>query len=94
MPNRTTSPGTLVARHAETQVRAALDDTRIVAIVGPRQSGKTTRARRIAGDDGRPFITLDDEQFRRFAEDDPAGFVRSQPVAVIDRRAPGSSRCP
>ena len=90
MPNRTTSPGTLVARHAETQVRAALDDTRIVAIVGPRQSGKTTLARRIAGDDGRPFITLDDEQFRRFAEDDPAGFVRSQPVAVIDeiQRAP------
>ena len=90
MPNRTASPGTLVARHAETQVRAALDDTRIVAIVGPRQSGKTTLARRIAGDDGRPFITLDDEQFRRFAEDDPAGFVRSQPVAVIDeiQRAP------
>ena len=90
MPNRTTSPGTLVARHAETQVRAALDDTRIVAIVGPRQSGKTTLARRVAGDDGRPFITLDDEQFRRFAEDDPAGFVRSQPVAVIDeiQRAP------
>ena len=84
MPNRTTSPGTLVARHAETQVRAALDDTRIVAIVGPRQSsGKTTLAGRIAGDDGRPFITLDDEQFRRFAEDDPAGFVHSQPVAVI-----------
>ena len=90
MPNWTTSPGTLFARHAETQVRAALDDTRIVAIVGPRQSGKTTLARRIAGDDGRPFITLDDEQFRRFAEDDPAGFVRNQPVAVIDeiQRAP------
>ena len=90
MPNRTTNPGTLLARHAETQVREALDDTRIVAIVGPRQSGKTTLARRIAGDDGRPFITLDDEQFRRFAEDDPAGFVRSQPVAVIDeiQRAP------
>ena len=71
-------------------MREALADTRIVAIVGPRQSGKTTLARRIAGDDGRPFITLDDEQFRRFAEDDPAGFVRSQPVAVIDeiQRAP------
>ena len=90
MPNRTTSSGTLVTRHAETQVREALDDTRIVAIVGPRQSGKTTLARRIAGDDGRPFITLDDEQFRRFAEDDPAGFVRSQPDAAIDeiQRAP------
>ena len=78
-------------RHSETRVRDALTDTRIVAIVGPRQSGKTTLARRIASDDGRPFITLDDEQHRRFAEDDPIGFVRSNPVAVIDeiQRAPG-----
>ncbi|MDD9981617.1 MAG: ATP-binding protein [Gammaproteobacteria bacterium] len=90
MPSRTTSPGTFFARHAETPIRAALNDTRIVAIVGPRQSGKTTLARRIADDDGRPFVTLDDEQFRRFAEDDPAGFVRSQPIAAIDeiQRAP------
>ena len=90
MSNWKTNPGTFVARHAEALVRGALDDTRIVAIVGPRQSGKTTLARRIAGDDERPYITLDDEQFRRFAESDPAGFVRSQPVAVIDeiQRAP------
>ena len=69
----------------------ALTDTRIVAIVGPRQSGKTTLARRIATDDGRPFMTLDDDQFRRFAEDDPAGFMRGLPTAVIDeiQRAPG-----
>ena len=56
-----------------------------------RQGKRSVHGRfRIAGDDGRPFITLDDEQFRRFAEDDPAGFVRSQPVAVIDeiQRAP------
>ena len=80
-----------MARHAETRVRVALTDTRIVAIVGPRQSGKTTLARRIATDDGRPFMTLDDDQFRRFAEDDPAGFMRGLPTAVIDeiQRAPG-----
>ena len=86
----TTSPGTFVTRHVETQVRGAMGDTRIVAIVGPRQSGKTTLARRIAGDDGRPFITLDDEQFRDFAASDPTGFVRSHPVAAIDeiQRAP------
>ncbi len=80
-----------MARHAETLVRVALTDTRIVAIVGPRQSGKTTLARRIATDDGRPFMTLDDDQFRRFAEDDPAGFMRGLPTAVIDeiQRAPG-----
>jgi predicted AAA+ superfamily ATPase len=90
MPDRTIRRGEFVARHAERPVRAALADTRIVAIVGPRQSGKTTLARRIAAADGRPFITLDDDQFRRFARNDPAGFMRAQPAAVIDeiQRAP------
>ena len=92
MPNRTTSFAKYVPRHAEAQVHTALTDTRIVAIVGPRQSGKTTLARRIAHED-RPFITLDDDQFRRFAENDPAGFMRGQQAAVIDeiQRAPASS---
>jgi len=90
MPNRTTSFEALVTRHAETPVRTALADTRIVAIVGPRQSGKTTLARRIAADDDRPFITLDDEQSRQFAQDDPIGFTRGLRTAVIDeiQRAP------
>jgi len=46
------SSGTFMAGHAEAQVHTALTDTRIVAIVGSRQSGKTTFARRIADDDG------------------------------------------
>mgnify|MGYP001556565343 CR=1 FL=1 len=79
------------ARHAELRVLAALDDTRIVALVGPRQSGKTTLARKIAADRKMSFITLDDEQFRQFANDDPGGFMRGLDHAVIDevQRAPG-----
>ena len=90
MPNGTDNPGTFVARHAEAPIRTALTDTRIVAIVGPRQSGKTTLARRIAAADGRPFVTMDDDQSRRFARDDPAGFTRGLRTAVIDeiQRAP------
>ena len=90
MPSRTLPAETFVARHAEAPVRLALTDTRIVAIVGPRQSGKTTLARRIADDDGRAFVSLDDDQFRRFAQDDPAGFVRGLRSAAIDeiQRAP------
>ena len=90
MPNWTLSSGTFVARHAEAPVRLALTDTRIVAIVGPRQSGKTTLARRIADGEGRAFVSLDDAQSRRFAQDDPAGFVRGLRSAAIDeiQRAP------
>lgn len=91
MPNWTTSPNEYLPRHAEARVGTALRDTRIVALVGPRQSGKTTLARRFADDESRPFITLDDEQFRRFAQDDPIGFMRGRRGAVIDeiQRAPG-----
>ena len=90
MPNRTLPAEAFVARHAEARVRLALTDTRIVAIVGPRQSGKTTLARRIANDEGRAFVSLDDDQSRRFAQDDPAGFVRGLRNVVIDeiQRAP------
>ena len=90
MPNPTINLNAYVARHAERQIRASLADTRIVAIIGPRQSGKTTLARRIAKDDSRPFITLDDDQHRRFAEDDPAGFMRGHQTLIIDeiQRAP------
>lgn len=90
MPNWTVPAETFVRRHAEASVRLALSDTRVVAIVGPRQSGKTTLARRIADDDGRAFVSLDDDQFRRFAREDPAGLVRSLQSAVIDeiQRAP------
>jgi uncharacterized protein len=81
----------MIKRHAEARVLDALRDTRIVALVGPRQSGKTTLARKIAADRRMDFITLDDEQFRQFAIDDPAGFMRGIDRAVIDevQRAPG-----
>ena len=84
MPKPGGKPGNFVARHVEDPIRTALGDTRIVALVGPRQSGKTTLVRRIAVRSGRPFVTLDDDQARRFAQDDPAGFMRTRQTAVID----------
>ena len=61
----------MLKRHAETPVRTALGDTRIVALVGPRQSGKTTLARKLAAEEGMVFVTLDDIQHRQFATSDP-----------------------
>ena len=72
-------------RHAERQVRVALADTRVVAVVGPRQSGKTTLVRRIAAADGRTFVSLDDKNARQFAASDISGFMRRQgEMAAID----------
>lgn len=83
-----------IARHAEARVRDAMADTRIVALVGPRQSGKTTLARRIAADRSLAFVTLDAEKFHQFANDDPSGFIRGLDRVVIDeiQRAPGLRR--
>ncbi|MCY4325493.1 MAG: ATP-binding protein [Betaproteobacteria bacterium] len=65
-------------------LQTALDESRIVAIVGPRQSGKTTLARVISEGTSRSFVSLDDRHQRQFAADDQVGFMREQRFAVID----------
>ncbi len=78
-----------VPRHVQRKIATALQDTRVVLLVGPRQAGKTTLSRLYANDD-RPYITLDDPATLMAARSDPAGFVRGLKQAVIDevQRAP------
>lgn len=78
-----------IRRFVQAKVAIALEDTRVVLIVGPRQAGKTTLARRYANP-ARPFITLDDPATLSAARADPTGFVRGLSQAVIDevQRAP------
>lgn len=69
-----------------------MDDMRVVAILGPRQAGKSTLARTLL-DDGRcrSYVTLDDQAARASALDDPDGFVAGlrQPAIVDEiQRAP------
>lgn len=79
----------LVDRKALPLVEAALVDTRVVLISGPRQAGKTTLARMFANED-RPYITLDDVGTLNAAKADPTGFIRGIKRGVIDevQRAP------
>lgn len=79
----------LVDRFAARQVTAALHDTPVVMVIGPRQCGKTTLARNfVAGD--RVYVTLDDDTVLQGAREDPAGFVRNLDRVTIDeiQRAP------
>lgn len=80
----------ILARPIEERIRRDLADTRVVLLAGPRQAGKTTLARKVAGKDMR-FLTLDDPATLAAAQSDPAGFVRGLNRAVIDevQRAPG-----
>ncbi len=76
-------------RFVERRIRESLEDTRVVLICGPRQSGKTTLAQHVAGDH-MPFFTLDDPTVLDAATTDPVGFLRGMDRGVIDeiQRAP------
>lgn len=71
-------------------LQEALGDTPVVALLGPRQSGKSTLVESLTP--ARTYVTLDDEQTLRAAQDDPASFVTGLSGRVtIDevQRAPG-----
>lgn len=79
----------MIDRHSHAVVRQYAREFKIVAILGPRQSGKTTLARFLFKD--RPYVNLEEPDQRQFAEDDPRGFLARFPEgAVIDE----AQRCP
>lgn len=76
-----------VPRWAESRVRDALEDTPVVVLHGPRQSGKTWLAKRMGGS----YVTLDDGIALDEAVRSPEGFLAAfSGRAVIDeaQRAP------
>ena len=79
----------LYPRWIEPRIDEALQDTPVVLLAGPRQSGKTTLVRHIA-EQGLHYLTLDDELTLLSAREDPVGLIRNLERAVIDeiQRAP------
>lgn len=76
--------GRMVPRHVATALSDALADTRVVLVVGARQSGKSTLVRLLARDRDAEWRDLDDEVARHAAAEDPAGFVDADRTMVID----------
>jgi predicted AAA+ superfamily ATPase len=64
-----------IPRHAAARVIEALADTRVVAVEGPRQAGKSTLCTKLAFERGMRIVTLDDANTRRGEIDDPQGFT-------------------
>ncbi|MEQ8686651.1 MAG: ATP-binding protein [Imperialibacter sp.] len=73
----------MIIRIADKEIRVLASMYKSLAIVGPRQSGKTTLAKHIFG--SKPYVSLENPDARQFAESDPRGFLEQYPNgAVLD----------
>jgi hypothetical protein len=73
----------MIYREAEKKIRLYAKQFRAIAVVGPRQSGKTTIARKVFP--RKPYVSLEDPDERQMAMDDPRYFLsRFKKGAIID----------
>ncbi len=76
----------MIERSIEQHIKELLAHYRIVAISGPRQSGKTTLVKHLAGQLNMQYLTFDESDLQNAASSDPKGFVTafSNHPVVID----------
>ena len=80
----------MIQRNLEQPIRKFSREYPVIAIVGPRQSGKTTLARQIYSD--YEYLSLENLDLRHQAEEDPRGFLHDHGSRIIideAQRAPG-----
>lgn len=77
-------PPAVLPRAAAAAVERALRISPVVAVLGARQTGKTTLVRSLPALAGRPYLTLDDFDLRAQAQADPEAVVTRAPALVLD----------
>ena len=76
--NNWTMKSILFKRLIEHKIYTALQDTPVVYVMGPRQSGKTTIVKNIVSNDWL-YITFDDATQLNLVKSDPIGYIRNLP---------------
>lgn len=71
----------MITRTAEKELLNLAGQFKSVALLGPRQSGKTTLAKMAFPD--KHYVSFENPDIRRFALDDPRGFLDQFPNGVI-----------
>ena len=71
----------MIPRQAASKLLQLAQQFRAVAILGPRQSGKTTLAKACFPE--KPYVSLETPTMRRFALEDPVQFLRQYPYGAI-----------
>ena len=71
----------MVTRTAESRLLKLSKSFRSVAVVGPRQSGKTTLCRLVFP--AKPYVSLENPDVWEFSRTDPRGFLAQYPTGAI-----------
>lgn len=79
----------MIPREAEATLRRLAEGYPVLAITGPRQSGKTTLARAVFA--SHAYVSLENPEQREFAQTDPRGFLARRAEGVVIDEA---QRCP
>lgn len=79
----------MVKREAAEELKNLAKQYKAIAVIGPRQSGKTTLVKQVFRN--KPYISLENPDIRSFALEDPRGFLKQYSGgAILDeaQRAP------
>ena len=68
-------------RSASTKIKKLATQFKIIAVTGPRQSGKTTLVKDLFKK--KPYVSLENPDTRRFAIEDPRGFLGQYKMGAI-----------
>lgn len=81
----------IIERQLAGPVRELTNDFRVTIVNGPRQAGKTTLLRQLHRDIGGSFVTLDDDDQRSAARDDPRGYLEGlrRPLFIDEAQRAG-----
>ncbi|MBI2411435.1 MAG: ATP-binding protein [Candidatus Kerfeldbacteria bacterium] len=73
----------MIKRNVEVKLKQLAQQMPAIAVIGPRQAGKTTLVRKVFRD--KPYVSLEDLDTREFAQTDPRRFLdQYQEGAIFD----------
>ena len=71
----------MIKRESEKKLRQLAKGFPAIAVIGPRQSGKTTLVKKVFPK--KPYVLLEDPDTQAFAQSDPRGFLQQYPDGAI-----------
>jgi predicted AAA+ superfamily ATPase len=71
----------MIYRKATNKLLQLASQFKAVALIGPRQSGKTTLVKSLFPD--KPYVSLEDPDTRTYALEDPRGFLANYPNGAV-----------